>query len=137
MLQTLSWQMARHMNVPVTGVYVANPGYTFGTADIPRGAVLTELDGHRLANLDDAIAVIEKLGHRQRVTVRYFTPEETRTPQLKTIGIDRRWFPVSHCTRDDKAGLWPCDPLSAGPDAQPPLPGTTRFARTGDGRSMR
>ena len=39
-LHTLSWQMARHMNVPIAGVYVANPGYTFGSAGIPRGAVL-------------------------------------------------------------------------------------------------
>ena len=64
MLHTLSWQMARHMNVPVAGVYVANPGYTFGTADIPRGAVLTELDGQPLANLADARKLIATLGHR-------------------------------------------------------------------------
>jgi S1-C subfamily serine protease len=131
-LHTLSWQMARHMNVPVSGVYVANPGYTFGTASIPRASVLTELDGRPLANLADARAIIETLGHRQRVTVRYFTPEETRVPQLKTISIDRAWFPVSHCRRDDSTGRWPCEPLSAAPDAQPPTPGMTRFARTGD-----
>ncbi len=131
-LHTLSWQMARHMNVPVAGVYVANPGYTFGTADIPRGAVLTELNGQPLANLDDVRKLIATLGHRQRVTVRFFTPEETRAPQLKTLRIDRAWFPVSHCVRDDTVGRWPCDPVPAGPDAPPPKPGTTRFARTGD-----
>jgi S1-C subfamily serine protease len=131
-LHTLSWQMARHMNVPIAGVYVANPGYTFGSAGIPRGAVLTELDGKPVANLDEAMALIGALGHRQRVTVRYFTMEETRSLQLTTLRIDRAWFPARHCVRNDATGLWPCEALASGPDAPPPVPGTTRFAETGD-----
>jgi len=131
-LHTLSWQMARHMNVPVAGVYVANPGYMFGSAGIPRGAVLTELDGKPVANLDEAMALIGTLGHRQRVTVRYFTMEETRSLQLTTLRIDRAWFPARHCVRNDATGLWPCEALASGPDAPPPGPGTTQFAGTGD-----
>ncbi|HEX9707375.1 MAG TPA: trypsin-like peptidase domain-containing protein [Steroidobacteraceae bacterium] len=131
-LHTLSWQMARHMNVPIAGVYLANPGYMFGSAGIPRGAVLTELDGSPLKNLDDALAVFGKLGHGQRATVRYYTMEDTRTLQFTSLRVDRAWFPARHCIRDDAAGLWPCDAIAAGPDAPPPEPGTTRFARTGD-----
>ncbi len=131
-IHTLSWQMARHINVPVAGVYVANPGYMFGTAGIPRGAVLTELAGRPLASLADARAVFETLGHRERVTVRYFTLEESRTPQLTTLRVDRAWFPARHCVRDDTTGIWPCTAIAAGPDAAPPGPRTTRFARTGD-----
>ncbi|HEY5558828.1 MAG TPA: trypsin-like peptidase domain-containing protein [Steroidobacteraceae bacterium] len=131
-LHTLSWQMARHMNVPVAGVYVANPGYMFGSAGIPRGAVVTELDGKPVANLDEALALIGTLGHRQRVTVRFFTMEETRSLQLTTLRIDRAWFPARHCVRNDATGLWPCEAVTSGPDAPPPGPGTTRFAETGD-----
>ncbi|MEX0735595.1 MAG: PDZ domain-containing protein [Steroidobacteraceae bacterium] len=131
-LHTLSWQMARHMNVAIEGVYVANPGYMFGSAGIPRGAVLTELDGKPLKSLDDALDVFSKLGHGQRATLRYFTMEDTRTLQLTSLRIDRAWFPARHCVRDDAIGLWPCEPIAAGPDASPPAPGTTRFARTGD-----
>ncbi len=131
-LHTLSWQMARHMNVPIAGVYVANPGYMFGSAGIPRGAVLTELDGQPMKNLADALAVFRTLGDGQRVTVRHFTMEETRAPQLKSLRIDRDWFPARHCVRDDSLGLWPCEVVAAGPDALPPQPGTTQFARTGD-----
>jgi pro-apoptotic serine protease NMA111 len=131
-LHTLSWQMARHMNVPIEGVYVANPGYMFGSAGIPRGAVLTELDGKPLKSLADALAVFGKLGDGQRATLRYFTMEDSRTLQLTSLRIDRMWFPARHCRRDDRIGLWPCEPVAAGPDAPPPAPGTTRFARTGD-----
>ena len=92
------------MNVPISGVYVANPGYMLGVAGIPRGAVLTELDGKPLASLDDALAIFATLGHGQRATVRYFTMEDTRTLQLTSIRIDRAWFPARHCVRDDAAG---------------------------------
>jgi S1-C subfamily serine protease len=131
-LHTLSWQMARHMNVPIYGVYVANPGYMFGSAGIPRGAVMTELDGKPLKSLDDALAVFATLGHGQRTTLRYFTMEDTRTLQFTSLRVDRAWFPARHCVRDDNAGLWPCEAIAAGPDAPPPKPGTTQFARMGD-----
>jgi len=131
-IHTLSWQMARHINVPVAGVYVANPGYMFGAAGIPRGAVLTELAGKPLASLADAQAVLETLGHGARVTLRYFTLEESRTPQLTTLRVDRAWFPARHCVRDDATGVWPCQAIAAGADAPPPGPRTTGFARGGD-----
>ena len=94
-LHTLSWQMARHMNVPISGVYVANPGYMLGVAGIPRGAVLTELDGKPLRNLDDALAIFAGLGHGQRATLRYFTMEDTRTLQLTSIRDRPRMVPGS------------------------------------------
>jgi len=37
-VHTLSYQQARHFNTPIKGVYVANPGYVFGAAGIPRAA---------------------------------------------------------------------------------------------------
>jgi len=131
-LHTLSWQMARHMNVPVAGVYVANPGYMFGSAGIPRGAVLTEIDGRPIPSLAEALAAFARLGHGQRVTVRYFTLEESRTPRLESLRIDRRWFPARLCRRDDSLGRWPCEAVAAGPDAKPAEPGTTQFARARD-----
>ncbi|MBM5812449.1 MAG: PDZ domain-containing protein [Gammaproteobacteria bacterium] len=131
-LNALSWQMARHMNVPVTGVFVANHGYLFAGAGIPRGAVLTELAGQPLATLADVRAVLGTLGHGQRVPVRFFTPDETRVTQLRSLRIDRRWFPARWCRRDDVLGRWPCVDLPAGADAPPPAPLGTDFTRTGD-----
>jgi len=131
-LHALSWQMARHMNVPVRGVYVANPGYVFGPAGIPRGAVISELAGSPIASLDDARRVLESLADGERVALRYFTIEDTRAPRLSTARIDRRWFPANSCRRDDALGYWPCEPLAEPPPPRPPTPGRTQFARTGD-----
>jgi hypothetical protein len=131
-LHTLSWQMARHMNVPISGVYVANPGYMLGVAGIPRGAVLTELDGKPLKNLDDALEIFQTSGTasaRRCVSSRW---TDTRTPQLTSDPDRSRMVPARHCVRDDAIGIWPCTPIAAGPDAPPPKPGTTLFTRTGD-----
>ncbi len=40
-VHTLSYQEARHYNVPIQGVFVANPGYVFGAAGIPHGALIS------------------------------------------------------------------------------------------------
>ena len=86
--------MARHMNVPISGVYVANPGYMLGVAGIPRGA---RADRTRRQAAQEprrcARRIFQTLGHGQRATVRFFTMEDTRTPQLTSIRIDRRLVP--------------------------------------------
>src|SRR6185503_19778710 len=57
----LSYQQARHFYRPVAGVYVANPGYVFGKAAIPRGSILTAIGSEPLGDLDDLERVLESL----------------------------------------------------------------------------
>jgi S1-C subfamily serine protease len=131
-LHTLSWQMARHMNVPVQGVFVANPGYLFGPAGIPRGAVIVELAGTPVATVEDATALLAGMADGQLASVKYFTIDDTRSPELKSVRVDRRWFPARSCHRDDVLGFWPCEELAPAPPGLPGVPASTRFARTGD-----
>src|SRR5207245_10718950 len=84
-LNTLSYQQARHFNVPVRGVYVANPGYVFGAAGIPRGAVITMMDSKKVDTLSDAEAIIAQLGDGDRATVRYITIDDPNGSQLRSI----------------------------------------------------
>lgn len=131
-VHNLSWQQARHINSPISGVYVANPGYVFGAAAVPRGAVITEIDGKPIAVLADLERVVAALKDGERVTVRFFTIDDPRTAQWRVIRMDRSWFPARSCKRDDASGVWPCRDWVEDGTAQPPKPATTSYAKTAD-----
>ena len=131
-VHTLSWQQARHINAPISGVYVANPGYAFGAAAVPRGAVLTEVHGKEVANLEDFERAVSELKDGERITVRFFTLDDPKTAQWRVMRMDRRWFPARVCKRDDAAGTWPCTPWADDGEAEPPAPATTSFTKTAD-----
>jgi len=134
-VHTLSYQQARHFNVPIKGVYVANPGYVFGSAGIPRAALISSFNGRKVDNLKDFEAALADLADGARAPVRYATLEDPRAAQLKVIRMDRRWFPARKCKRDDALGTWPCIAISSGPaPAGSVKPASTQFAKTGDAR---
>jgi S1-C subfamily serine protease len=74
-VNTLSYQQARHYNRAVNGVYVANPGYLLSRAAIPRGAVIVEVGGEAVGDLDDFEAALDGLANGERALVRYVTME--------------------------------------------------------------
>jgi S1-C subfamily serine protease len=133
-VHTLSYQQARHFNVPIKGVYVANPGYVFGSAGIPRAALISSFNGKKVDNLKDFEAALADLADGARAPVRYATLEDPRAAQLKVIRMDRRWFPARKCKRDDTLGTWPCVGISSGPAPAGVKPASTEFAKTGDAR---
>jgi pro-apoptotic serine protease NMA111 len=133
-VHTLSYQQARHFNVPIKGVYVANPGYVFSAAGIPRAALISSFNGKKVDNLADFAAALAELSDGQRVPVRYVTIEDPRAVQLKVIRMDRRWFPARACKRDDALGTWPCISIGAGPAPAVATPASTQFVKTGDAR---
>jgi pro-apoptotic serine protease NMA111 len=133
-VHTLSYQQARHFNLPIKGVYVANPGYVFGSAGIPHAALISSFNGKKVDNLADFAAVLAELPDRAQVPVRYVTLEDPRAAQLKIIRMDRRWFPARECKRDDTLGTWPCISISPGPAPAVISPASTEFAKTGDVR---
>jgi len=133
-VHTLSYQQARHFNAPIKGVYVANPGYVFGSAGIPRAALISTFNGKKVENLADFEAALADLADGARAPVRYVTLEDPRAEQLKVIRMDRRWFPARKCKRDDVLGTWPCVGISPGPASSGVKPASTQFAKTGDPR---
>lgn len=133
-VHTLSYQQARHFNVPIKGVYIANPGYVFGAAGIPRAALISSFNGNKVDSLDEFAAALAELADGAKVPVRYVTLEDPRAVQLKVIRMDRRWFPGRECKRDDTLGTWPCITISSGASPAPLKPASTQFAKTGDAR---
>src|SRR6187402_460188 len=134
-VHTVSYQQARHFNVAVVGVYVANPGYIFGAAGVPRGAVIASANGKPTPNLAAFEAVVAGLGDGERFTVRYSTVDDPNGSSVRSARMDRRWFPANHCLRDDAAGLWQCAPLPALGSAKPETGGSTRFSKPEDERA--
>jgi S1-C subfamily serine protease len=130
----LSYQQARHYNRPLSGVYVANPGYILSKAAIPRGAVITEVGGEPVQSIRDLEAQLDALADGDRATVRFNTIEDPRNSIVRSIQMDRTWFPARHCVRDDQQGVWPCRDLASGPPPSKKEYGDTRFPAYDDPR---
>jgi S1-C subfamily serine protease len=128
----LSYQMARHLNSPVQGVFVANPGYALGAAGVPRGAVIGSVAGRPVKTLTDFEAAVAGLPDGARAALRYRTLDDPTGSETRVVRMDRRWFPARECRRDDTTGYWPCREIAAPPQAAAPVPARTSFAATGD-----
>ena len=133
-VNNLSYQQARHYNLPVTGVYVANPGYLMSKAAIPRGAVITHVDSLQIDSLDDFEAALDSLADGGRAQFRFLAIENPKNSIVRSFEMDRVWFPVRRCERDDATGVWPCRDLGPGPEPEPEEPGSTRLTRYDDPR---
>ncbi|MBS0387843.1 MAG: trypsin-like peptidase domain-containing protein [Proteobacteria bacterium] len=119
-VHTLSYQEARHFHLPISGVFVASGGYSLDAAGVPRGAVITELNSRPVATLADFEAGIAALGDGARFTVRYLTLDDPNHAELRSVHMDRRWFPARHCDRNDATGYWDCKDLPVPPPAAEP-----------------
>ncbi|RMG15315.1 MAG: hypothetical protein D6729_12600, partial [Deltaproteobacteria bacterium] len=120
----LSYQVARHWDLPLKGVYLARGGYLFPAGTLEAGSVITAIDGHPIATLDDAREVLGGLGDGARVLVRGFLPRDRSRKKSALITVDRRYFPARFCQRDDRSGRWPCQTLPEATPAPPPRPAT-------------
>lgn len=128
----LSYQQARHYNRAATGVYVANPGYLLSKAAIPRGAVIVEMDGKAVLDLDDFEATLNELADGERAQVRYVTMENPQNSVVRLLEMDRVWFPARRCARNDAEGFWPCRELADGPPPDAPEIGSTQLKQYTD-----
>jgi len=133
-VNNLSYQQARHYNLPVQGAYVANPGYLLSKAAVPRGAVITRLGKFDVAGIDDLEEALATLANGDRAQVRYVTIDNPHNTVVRTFDMDRVWFPVRRCKRDDATGVWPCQDLSEGPAPKVAVAGSTQFNQYDDPR---
>jgi len=133
-LNNLSYQQARHYNRAAQGVYVANPGYLLSKAAIPRGAVIVEFDGEEIDKLDDLEKALDDLADGSRALVRYVTMDNPQSTVVRSLEMDRVWFPTRRCSRDDTTGIWPCHDLGPGPEPSPAKVGSTRMTKYDDPR---
>jgi S1-C subfamily serine protease len=133
-VNTLSFEEARQLNVAPRGVWVASPGFVFGAAGIPRGSVISAIDSRPIDELADFRHALSRLANGAYATVRFTTAGDPNGSELGTFRMDRLWFPEDYCVRDDARGTWPCRPLAAGPAPQPDPVSSTQFPKYQDPR---
>ena len=96
-VNNLSYQQARHYNRPVSGAYVANPGYLLSKSAIPRGAVIIRFGRNKIENIDDLESALDGLAEGDRALVRYVTMDSPQSTTVRPFEMDRVWFPARHC----------------------------------------
>ncbi|MDH5302791.1 MAG: trypsin-like peptidase domain-containing protein [Gammaproteobacteria bacterium] len=133
-VNNLSYQQAWHYNLPVQGVYVANPGYLLSKSAIPRGAVITEFGGKPMHSISDFANALDSLADGSRTLLRFVSMDNPQSSAVRSFEMNRVWFPVRRCKRDDATGIWPCTELGAGPERLPPRAGSTALTRFDDPR---
>jgi S1-C subfamily serine protease len=131
-VHTLSYQEARAFHRPIRGVFIAASGYVFDPAGVPRGAVITELNSRKIDDLNDFTAAVSELSDGATVNLRYVTIDDPNSSQLRSVRIDRNWFPARTCQRNDRAGYWDCTPLPMPAKAAEPAPATAQPVRVDD-----
>ena len=136
-LHPTSYQQARHFNVPLNTIYVAQPGYLLGLASIENGSILREINGRPLQTLDDVEQAVSALAHEDVAQIRYSTPRNPRADQLRSARTGRGWFAAERCRQGETSQDWSCRPLASAPAAQPPEPRMTQPRDFDDSRLRR
>ena len=134
LLHDLSYQRARNPQVPLHGVYVANAGYMLAPLELERGAVILSIAGQPTPDLAAAEAILRTMPHGTRATARYYDLEAPTRERVAVFTMERRWFAMTHHTRDDATGLWPGVAGPPPPTPTPPQPTTISFPRSEDPR---
>ena len=136
-LHQTSYQQARHFNVPLNTIYVAQPGYMLGLVSIENGSIIREINGQPLETLDDVEQALATLGHDDVAQIRYSTPRNPRTDELRSARTGRRWFAAERCRQIAAGEEWSCRELAAAAEADPPEPRMTQPREFDDPRLRR
>ncbi|EFJ52115.1 trypsin family [Volvox carteri f. nagariensis] len=120
-VHALSYQQARNNRAVVGQVYVAEPGYMLGRANVPKCAIITALNGKPTPDLITFATVLRTLPHGARAPLEYLTFSERHRRKNAILHVDRQWYgPPVFWTRDDAAGAW--HPTVDYPPGAPPPP---------------
>ena len=111
-LQDMSMQHARAMNLPQRGVVVMRPGYFFDRAGIVRGSVIGEVNGSPVDDLNGFLVAVAAAPRERNLMVAYTVPGREFSREVARLQIDNRWFGHRSCERVDAARFWDCESVS-------------------------
>ena len=136
-VHALSYQQARNNRGATGQVYVAEPGYILNRAGIPKGAIITALDGAPTPDLESFAAALRRLPHGARAPLEFFTFGERHRKRSAILQVDRQWYgPALLWARDDAAGAWhPSEDFPPGAPG-PPCNGSEAAAAAGSAAAV-
>lgn len=108
----LSYQQARHMEVPLKGVFVANATAGVRGSGIPSHSVITQFNDTQIENAAHFSELLAATSNNEKVHLRYFKQSKPKTSNYTLLEINRNWFAHKHCERDMTLGYWPCKEVS-------------------------
>ncbi len=110
-LHNVSVQRARGMNLPQSGVVVAKSGYEFSRGGVPRGALITHLNGKPVESVTDLLDMVGSEGDSRKWRLRYVMPGSEFTSSIGLVDINSRWFAARACDQRDNVKFWDCDKI--------------------------
>ncbi|MDO6461348.1 trypsin-like peptidase domain-containing protein [Granulosicoccaceae sp. 1_MG-2023] len=113
-LQSMSLQHARSMNLPQAGAVLANPGFLFEEAGVPDNALITRINGTQIHSLQDVLTLSEEPASSWMI--RYVAPGREYQARQARIELDDGWLTWRLCERRDNAPSWACEALSHDPE---------------------
>ncbi|ETN04196.1 hypothetical protein PPTG_23638 [Phytophthora nicotianae INRA-310] len=111
-VHALSYQQARNASLPVGGVYLAQAGHMFMKVYLAQPCIITSVAGQPTPTLNDFARVMASLPNGFRTVLRYFMIRDRHRVRTAFIMMDRLWFPMQMCTRNDEDGLWYSKPYT-------------------------
>ena len=102
----LSYQTARHYNVPIEGIFVAFPGYCFSKSSIYRSTIIAKINGQSVSTVEDFWKLAQGFAHGEKIQVHHFSLGESYRMRRSVVTWDRKWFPLIKWQRNDVQGQW-------------------------------
>jgi S1-C subfamily serine protease len=107
-IQDMSIQHARAMNLPQEGVVLARSGYIFSKGGVPQGVLITEVDGEKMTDVASFIAAIAKPTKDNKKRIRFVEPRREFSSKIARIQVGNNWFDSRLCDRVDDVRFWSC-----------------------------
>lgn len=111
-LQDMSLQHVRGMNIERQGVVLAKAGFLFQEAGIQENAVITSINNQVITGLQDLIDLLQAKQPADRWLVRYIVQGREFFSELAQVKLDNRWYRYRECERRDDERFWQCDVLA-------------------------
>ncbi|MCA9689842.1 MAG: trypsin-like peptidase domain-containing protein [Myxococcales bacterium] len=134
-LHDLSYQRARSHDVPLSGVYVASPGYLLTRSELDRDCVIVGIGGQPTPTLAQLEARLAAIPHDAPVQARFYALDAPSRERTSVFFMDRRWFPMTRTARDDAACAWVSEPFGPPPPPAAARPTTITFPDDPDPRA--